>query len=61
MVIETNRIEFVNGIELSTEYQGRVEIHILGYGFDEACPEILKARLSLQTNRCSPNRISTNR
>lgn len=48
-------IEFVNGIELSTEHQDRVEIHILGHGFDEACPEILKAGEEAMTARRSRN------
>ena len=48
-------IEFVNGIELSIEHQGRVEIHILGHGFDEACPEILKAGEEAMTARRSRN------
>lgn len=44
-------IEFVSGIEFSTEYKKELDLHILGHGFDEndngitcACNNAMKAR-----------------
>lgn len=35
-------IEFVTGVEFSTEYDGGINLHILGHGFDENHPDILE-------------------
>lgn len=49
-------IEFVNGIEFSTEYLGK-EIHILGYYYDEKNEKFLKLIEKLKIERENRTRI----
>ena len=48
-------IDFVNGIEMSTEYRGSVELHILGYGFDAENVEILRVCDIMRRSRFERN------
>ncbi|BCA79216.1 PHP domain-containing protein [Desulfuromonas sp. AOP6] len=54
-------VEVLSGVELSVVWQGYNDIHLLGYGFDHHCPELVEALTSFQDFRERRNELIVER
>ncbi len=54
-------VEVLSGVELSVVWEGYSDIHLLGYGFDHHCPELVEALASFRDFRARRNEMIVER